>query len=54
MIRIYRCNKKLIKESYEKRLSKTRLILVGAVTTVIFSGCSESVYHLMRALQGVN
>ena len=38
----------------KKKLSKIKLILVGAITTVIFSGCSESVYHLMRALQGVN
>lgn len=35
-------------------LSKWKIVLIGATTVVVFSGCSEVIYNLMRVYQGVN
>jgi len=35
-------------------LSKFKLLLIGVVSMVVFSGCSPAVYQLMRAYQGAN
>ena len=38
----------------KKLLSKWKIVLIGATTVVMLSGCSDVIYNLMRAYQGVN
>ena len=37
----------------KKILSKVKLVLIGAISIVMLSGCSEAVYHLMRGYSSI-